>query len=185
MNAKQLTKSSRRPGSSKFISRWREAAADPKSSGSTNSASVSLSSSPKSSLHLRPYQQEAFENRTNGIECWLWGRQTGKSYTLAAWAIDRLVTRPGRLVTILSNSLSNGMELNQKCAGIARLYQIAFEQHGMRDLRFETMNLEIRFSVRGSVSRIKILPANPRTARGFSGDLILDEFAFHDNSAAI
>lgn len=185
MNAKQLTKSSRRPGSSKYISRWREAAADPKSSGSTNSASVSLSSSPKSSLHLRPYQQEAFENRTNGIECWLWGRQTGKSYTLAAWAIDRLVTRPGRLVTILSNSLSNGMELNQKCAGIARLYQIAFEQHGMRDLRFETMNLEIRFSVRGSVSRIKILPANPRTARGFSGDLILDEFAFHDNSAAI
>ncbi len=30
-----------------------------------------------------------------------------------------------------------------------------------------------------------MLAANPRTARGFSGDLILDEFAFHENSYAI
>jgi len=30
-----------------------------------------------------------------------------------------------------------------------------------------------------------VLAANPRTARGFSGDLILDEFAFHENSQAI
>ncbi len=33
--------------------------------------------------------------------------------------------------------------------------------------------------------RIKDLAANPRTARGFSGDLILDEFAFHHDDAAI
>ncbi|HEX7859000.1 MAG TPA: terminase family protein [Verrucomicrobiae bacterium] len=136
-------------------------------------------------MSLRPYQADAFHNREHGIECWLWGRQTGKSYTLAAWAVDRLVTRPGRLVTILSNSLSNGIELNQKCAEIARLYECAFEQSGTQHVQFETMNLEIRLSVAGAVSRIKILPANPRTARGFSGDLILDEFAFHENSAAI
>ena len=30
-----------------------------------------------------------------------------------------------------------------------------------------------------------MLAANPRTARGFSGDLILDEFAFHENGDAI
>src|SRR4030095_6125904 len=47
------------------------------------------------------------------------------------------------------------------------------------------MNYETRFNEKGKVGRIKILPANPRTARGFSGDLILDEFAFHDDSAAI
>jgi phage FluMu gp28-like protein len=35
------------------------------------------------------------------------------------------------------------------------------------------------------VGRIKVLAANPRTARGFSGDLILDEFAFHEDSGAI
>src|SRR5688572_20338381 len=133
---------------------------------------------------FRSYQLDAFCNRTNGIECWLWGRQTGKSFTLAAWAVDRLITRPGRLVTILSNSLANGMELNQKCGEIARLYECALEQHGT-SVQFETMNLETRVSIAGTVSRIRILPANPRTARGFSGDLILDEFAFHENSAAI
>jgi phage FluMu gp28-like protein len=47
------------------------------------------------------------------------------------------------------------------------------------------MNYETRVTLAGKTSRIKILPANPRTARGFSGDLILDEFAFHENSAAI
>ena len=56
---------------------------------------------------FRPYQLEAFANRTHGIEVWNWGRQTGKSFTLAAWALDRLLTKPGRLVTILSNSRAN------------------------------------------------------------------------------
>ena len=143
---------------------------------------------PAFKLALREYQRDAFNDRTNGLEVWLWGRQTGKSFTLAAWAIDRLVTRPGRLVTILSNSLANGMELNQKCAEIARLYDVAFAEEGMH-AQFETMNVEIRLSIPTDagekVSRIKILPANPRTARGFSGDLILDEFAFHENGTAI
>jgi len=36
------------------------------------------------------------------------------------------------------------------------------------------------------LGRIKVLAANPRTARGFSGDLILDRsLAFHENSKAI
>lgn len=34
-------------------------------------------------------------------------------------------------------------------------------------------------------SRISALPANPDTARGFSANLLLDEFAFHQNSKAI
>jgi hypothetical protein len=49
---------------------------------------------------------------------WCWSRQIGKSFTLAAWAVDRLLTRPGRLVTILSNSQANGQELNMKVAEV-------------------------------------------------------------------
>ena len=45
--------------------------------------------------------------------------------------------------------------------------------------------MEVRIHAEGQVGRIKVLAANPRTARGFSGDLILDEFAFHEDSAAI
>ena len=47
------------------------------------------------------------------------------------------------------------------------------------------MRFEIRITVGGATGRIKVLAANPRTARGFSGDLILDEFAFHEDSRAI
>jgi phage FluMu gp28-like protein len=137
-------------------------------------------------LKFRKYQEEAFENRSNGIECWVWGRQTGKSYTLAAWAVDRLLTRPGRLVTVLSNSLSNGVELNRKCAQICRSLKHNYEQNGNNaEQCYETMNFETRIRVLDQLSRIRILPANPRTARGFSGDLILDEFAFHEDADAI
>src|SRR3954465_15333086 len=47
------------------------------------------------------------------------------------------------------------------------------------------MHFETRVRIHNQTGRIKVLAANPRTARGFSGDLILDEFAFHENAAAI
>jgi len=53
------------------------------------------------------------------------------------------------------------------------------------DMKYDMMRGEVRITVEGQVGRILVLAANPRTARGFSGDLILDEFAFHENSQAI
>src|SRR5436190_22155986 len=148
--------------------------------------SPACSKSRRVSLLFRNYQEAAFKDRSTGLECWLWGRQTGKSTTMAAWAVDRLITRPGRLVTLLSNSRANGMELNGKCGDICERMQQAFEQEDLSvDGRFETMNYETRIKVRGEMGRIKVLAANPKTARGFSGDLLLDEFAFHEDSAGI
>ena len=42
--------------------------------------------------------------------------------------------------------------------------------------------LEVKFP---GGSRVTALPANPDTARGFSANVVLDEFAFHQNSRAI
>jgi hypothetical protein len=137
-------------------------------------------------IQFRPYQYEPFLNRSNGIEVWCWSRQIGKSYTLAAWAVDRLLTRPGRLVTILSNSQANGQELNLKVAEVCQKLGQAYEQLDLsEDANFESMKLETHITVNGQKGRIRVLAASPRTARGFSGDLILDEFAFHENSKAI
>jgi phage FluMu gp28-like protein len=158
----------------------------PKETGKPAPLALGLSSRRVEAICFRSYQEEAFTDRTTGAECWLWGRQLGKSTTLAAWAVDRLLTRPGRLVTILSNSKSNGAELNVKCAELCHKFERAFEQVDLsRDDRFETMHLETRITVHNKVGRIKVLPASPRTAPGFSGDLILDEFAFHEDSAAM
>jgi phage FluMu gp28-like protein len=147
-------------------------------------------------IKFRPYQQPVFADRTSGILLLHWSRQIGKSYTLASWAVDRLLTRPGRLVTVLSNSRDNGAEFVQKCAeiclklGLAEAAHAAgapgFETEDMStDLFYENMRMEVRITVGGKAGRIKVLAANPRTARGFSGDLILDEFAFHEDSNAI
>jgi phage FluMu gp28-like protein len=153
---------------------------------STNGRSAPADNVQPSLLDFRPYQRKVFDNKATGLEVWLWGRQTGKSYTLAAWAVDRLLTRPGRLVTVLSNSKVNGIEFNLRCAEVCDKLGQAFEQADLSpDKRYETMNCETRIRVAGKVGRIKILAANPRTARGFSGDLILDEFAFHEDANAI
>jgi phage FluMu gp28-like protein len=137
-------------------------------------------------LRLRPYQIPVFEDRQSGIVVLHWSRQIGKSFTLAAWAIDRLITRPGRLVTVLSNSRENGAEFLAKCAEVCRLLDREFEStNKSRTLSFKDMRMEIKIRAEGKTGRIKVLAANPRTARGFSGDLILDEFAFHENSDAI
>lgn len=137
-------------------------------------------------IRFRPYQQPVFEDRESGVLLLHWSRQIGKSFTLASWAVDRLLTRPGRLVTVLSNSRDNGNEFVAKCAEVCNLLGVVFEsQDQSPDVEYENMRMEVRVTVKGKTGRIKVLAANPRTARGFSGDLILDEFAFHENSNAI
>ena len=136
-------------------------------------------------IKFRPFQEPVFWSLA-GMMVLHWSRQIGKSYTLAAWAVYRLLTNPGRLVTVLSNSKDNGTEFVQKCTEICGLLGIAFEREDLSpDELIENMRVECRIKVGGKWGRIKVLAANPRTARGFSGDLILDEFAFHENSEAI
>lgn len=144
-------------------------------------------------IKFREYQKPVFDDNETGILVLHWSRQIGKSFTLAAWAVDRLLTRPGRLVTVLSNSKDNGQEFALKCSEVCRKIdeakKNAIEKYGLKDLsasvEYKDMRFEIAVTVKGQTGRIKVLAANPRTARGFSGDLILDEFAFHEDSAAI
>lgn len=140
-------------------------------------------------IEFREYQKPVFNDRETGILIIFWSRQIGKSFTMAAWAVDRLLTRPGRLVTVLSNSKDNGAEFALKCVEIGQKLKIAKENLEFEAcddfVDFEEMKYEIRIKVKGKVGRIKVLAASPRTARGFSGDLIIDEFAFHEDGAAI
>jgi phage FluMu gp28-like protein len=158
-------------------------------------------------VQFRKYQLPVFMDRESGILILHWSRQIGKSYTLAAWAVDRLLTQLQKydswLITVLSNSRDNGAEFNIKCQDVCNRLGKAMQKQAQvvgdamvydatddsPDLKYENMRMEIRvtLTVKGHerVGRIKVLAANPRTARGFSGDLILDEFAFHEDSAAI
>ena len=136
-------------------------------------------------IKFRSYQEPVFRDRSTGVQVICWSRQIGKSYTLAAWAVDRLLTRPGRLVTVLSNSKENGAEFALKCAEICQALGVAMEMEDYSGIEYKDMRHEVAITVKGRRGRIKVLAANPRTARGFSGDLILDEFAFHEDGYKI
>lgn len=145
---------------------------------------------------FRKYQERVFWDHETKTMIIHWSRQIGKSYTLAGWAVDRLLRNPGRLVTVLSNSRANGLEFVLKCQEVCRKLGQAIELESndedlnkrtdlSEDMKYDMMRGEVRITVDGKVGRILVLAANPRTARGFSGDLILDEFAFHEDGAAI
>ena len=134
----------------------------------------------------RDYQRGVYEDHTTGILILHWARQIGKSFVLAGWAVERLFARPGGLVTVLSNSRENGAEFVAKCAEICRLTHTKFESRDRSaSAAYKDLRMEVRIRAFGRWGRIKVLAANPRTARGFSGDLILDEFAFHEDAEAI
>jgi hypothetical protein len=110
----------------------------------------------ESLIQLRPYQKEIFLDRETGLLMLHWSRQIGKSFTLACWAVDRLLTRPGRLVTVLSNSRDNGGEFVQKCAEVARLLGQACEiVDESPDLEYENMRMEVRITVGGRTGGLK------------------------------
>jgi phage FluMu gp28-like protein len=139
---------------------------------------------------LKPFQEPIFWDDSTGVLVLHWSRQIGKSYVLSAWAVRRMLENPGRLVTVLSNSKDNGVEFIQKCKVICALLNVVYEDNEptvaeLAQLQYEEMQFEVRIKIGAHVSRVKVLAANPRTARGFSGDLILDEFAFHGDSALI
>ena len=147
-------------------------------------------------VHFRNYQQASFWDHSTKTVIEHWSRQIGKSYTYAAWAVDRLLRYPGRLVTVLSNSRDNGSEFVAKAREVCDKLGQAIENEDNRaeldgnaqlseDLKYSNMRFEVKITVGGKTGRIKVLAANPRTARGFSGDLILDEFAFHEDSKGI
>jgi phage FluMu gp28-like protein len=148
----------------------------------------------EAAIKFRDYQLHVFLDRTSGILILHWSRQIGKSFVLAGWAVDRLLSQLQKydtwLITVLSNSRDNGAEFNLKCAEICTKMGLIMQSEDLsEDLRYENMRMEIRITLkvgkRERIGRIKVLAANPRTARGFTGDLILDEFAFHEDSAAI
>jgi hypothetical protein len=69
--------------------------------------------------------------------------------------VDRLLTRPGRLVTVLSNSRDNGGEFVQKCRDVCdKLGEVLRSQGASTefedlspDLTYENMRMEVRITV--------------------------------------
>ncbi len=135
----------------------------------------------RSMAALLPYQQAAvLSDARFRWDCW--ARQTGKSFTFSLRRVLRGLTRRRNQI-ILSAGERQSREVMEKVRLHCRALQVWCDWHGYGFFRGTSFRqLEARLP--GGV-RIIGLPANPMTARGFTGDVFLDEFAMHVDDEAI
>ena len=132
---------------------------------------------------LLPYQLRWFRDQSR-FKIGVWSRQTGKSFSTAAEAVADCLFDPGTTWICLSAGERQSLEWLEKAKLWYNVLQMGLESETyLRDSPEALLkSAEIRFA---NGSRILALPANPSTARGYSANIILDEFAYHENPDGI
>ena len=137
---------------------------------------------------LHPYQARWLQD-TARFKIGMFARQTGKTFTTTLEIVDDCVAHDLRNSRTRWIILSRGerQALEAMAEGVKphmAAYGVAAELLEL-DIKIDRTThraAEVRFP---NGSRITALPANPDTARGFSANVFLDEFAIHPDSRAI
>lgn len=137
---------------------------------------------------LFPYQQDWVADRAR-FKIGMFARQTGKTFTTTLEIVDdcyeAAVKKQRTRWVILSRGERQAAEaMNEGIKVHAKAYGMAFDAFEF-DFQGETGSYKALEVTLPYGSRITALPANPDTARGFSANVFLDEFAFHRDSGAI
>lgn len=130
---------------------------------------------------LYPYQ-ERWVRDASRFKIVVKATQIGYSFAAALEAVLDCLTHP-TLWIVLSRGERQSLEFMQKVCNLTKAVQIAGGK--LETSFFENTSIaqhEIKFP---TGSRIIGLPANPDTARGYTGNMILDEFAFHQQDREI
>lgn len=140
---------------------------------------------------LYPYQTKWLLDQSR-FKVGMFARQTGKTYTTALEVVDDCFEHWSRNARTRWIILSRGERQAREAMeeGIkrhARAYNMALEDYQEFDWtpeQGETAYKALEVTLPGG-SRITALPANPDTARGFTANVFLDEFAIHKDSREI
>lgn len=136
---------------------------------------------PRAIVPLLPYQRDDVEASARFSWC-CWSRQIGKSFTKSLRRLLRGLARRRNQI-FLSASGRQSRELMLKAQQHCRALAIAAEYRAETAFEgTEYKHLEIRLP---NGVRIIGVPANPHTVRGFTGDVLLDEFAMHRDDREI
>jgi len=129
---------------------------------------------------LLPYQR-AWVQDTARFKIWLKSRQIGGSLAASFEVVADALESGGDWV-ILSAGERQALEFMDKVNRAASIFCDAVSFATGREYRPEIQKSQLRFP---NGARVLALPANPSTARGYSANLVLDEFAFHENPEEI
>ncbi|HUY12414.1 MAG TPA: terminase family protein [Terriglobia bacterium] len=132
-------------------------------------------------LQLLPYQRRWMEDQSQ-LKIVVKGRQTGYSFTATVRAVLRCLEKRTTWIFLSKGERQSRLLMEkvqdhvQSCGILSQSMESQFFEGTLM------RQLEVRFP-NGSV--IYGLPANPDTARGYSGNVTLDEFAFHQDAEKI
>lgn len=146
---------------------------------------ASSANAPAPAVVLYPYQRAWIADQAK-FKIGMMARQSGKTFTCTLEVVDDCLDQESRghkaRWVILSRGERQAREAMEE--GIKRhlsAYRLGFQAYEW-DWSPDIKAMEV---VLPGGSRITALPANPDTARGFSASLLLDEFAFHQDSRKI
>lgn len=149
----------------------------------------SMGSAAEARAILYPYQRRWIDDQSR-FKIGMFSRQTGKTYTSTLEIAEDMVKaevekRRVRWV-ILSRGERQAREAMEEGLKVhLRAYGAAFESLESDFHLADATSCKSLEVVMAHGSRVTALPANPDTARGFSANVFLDEFAFHADSRKI
>lgn len=137
---------------------------------------------PEVQFPWRPYQKRFISDPSRRV-LWVKSAQIGGSTAIAGRSLGRCIEREKHLVVLLSASEPQAKELALKakrfCSEFAgmesEISQGFFKKTEMQEHTIKLPN----------GSRMIAIAGNPDTARGYTGDIVLDEFAHHQKPAEI
>lgn len=138
-----------------------------------------------SALTLYPYQQRWLADSSR-FKVGMFARQTGKTFTttleIVLDCLDAETQGKRARWVILSRGERQAKEAMNE--GVKRHLEAAGMACEVLSVPFDANTNALEVLLPGG-SKITALPANPDTARGFSANVFLDEFAFHKDSREI
>ncbi|MDR2673899.1 MAG: terminase family protein [Opitutaceae bacterium] len=133
-------------------------------------------------MSLLPFQR-AFASDASRFAIALWSRQSGKGYASSFIATADALSAPNNNWIIAAPTERQAMETLEKCKAWARDFAAAIAAEGEEEIGGGSALAVIKAKVIvfANGSKIYALPGRPMSLRGFTGNLILDEFAFFEN----
>jgi phage FluMu gp28-like protein len=128
--------------------------------------------------------QQAWLDDGSRFKIGLWARQTGKDWASAAEAVADCYCRPGTLWAIVAAGERQALESLRKAKDWAEAIHFALEHYHEERAEKEAL-LNAAEIVWENKSRLIALPGRPETVRGYSANVILTEFAFHEDQTEI
>jgi phage FluMu gp28-like protein len=133
-------------------------------------------------IPVLPYQERWIED-DSPLKVAVWSRQSGKSFAAALRATLKCANKRTQYIVLSKGERQSRLfmeKVKDFCQTLKDLKVLStYEELPESDEK----TMEVFFPDTGS--RIIGLPANPDTARGYSGNIVLDEFAFHGDAHKI